>query len=357
MSITPSELGFMLEEIIHTSAQLIPDISASRETDIRARFSDSSLNGVDHLITKGATHILIQDKWKESTSQPEVAQFITCAERIRSRLPPTDNVFLVWASKISPTSHAKKTLDEHGINQVICGVSIQALARCVILQICECFDVDPTDALKSIKSIARPTLMGGSRRELIVLAGYDEIPEGVRDKSEICAVITSIDTIITRITNAINTSMCSSSNDIRTLWEKSYPKTEVEWWNGSIQKIDFTAFLKSIKPLCCPTPKIRLQSYNLFLYVKLRKASMELAAYADTYETKRHHMLIKQSEVAKKLPSFKSTAEPIAEEEFKKLASYCNDYWINRKNHITGKIEQMPSIHIQTAFCTYQCIL
>jgi hypothetical protein len=313
------------------------------------------------MISVGSTHILAQDKWKESVAQPEVAQFLTCAERIRSRLPPSDILYLVWVSKIPSTSHAKKTLDEHGVNQVICNLSVDALARCAVLKIAECLELDPTPALVSIRSTARPTVMGGARRELAVaplppapVLSYDETEEGARDKTELNSTISAISAILSRITTAIS---YDASYDVRTLWETQLPKEGYDWWIVRFSKIEYTAFLKAIKAICCPTAKKPLQSRQLYLYVKLRKASVDLATHAVVYEAKRKHMLTKKSGIAKSLPTFKATAEPITEAEFKSSASHCEDYWENGMNRITGKVERVPSMHVDRAFWTHQCMI
>lgn len=361
MTATPIEMGFNLEEIIHASVACLPGVTACRETEIRAKFGDPSLNGVDHLITIGTTHLLIQDKWKESVSQPEVSQFLTCAERIRGRLPATDTIYLLWVSKIMPTTHAKKILEEHGVNLVVCGVSVEALARCAICQIGECVDLDPSDALKMIKNTKRPEAMDKARRELsvtsippVLMPIYDETEEGRRDKTELNLTISTIVTILSRVSNAIS---YDASYDVRTLWETQLPRPGDDWWSGKFSKIDYTGFLKAIKAICCPTAKKHLQSRQLYLYVKLRKASVELATHATVYEAKRKHMLTKKSLVAKSLPTFKVTAEPITEAEFKSNATHCEDYWENRVNRITGMIERVPAVHIDTAFWGHQCMI
>jgi hypothetical protein len=50
-------------------------------------------------------------------------------------------------------------------------------------------------------------------------------------------------------------------------------------------------------------------------------------------------------------------AEPITEAEFKSSATHCEDYWDNRMNRITGKIEKVPAVHIEHAFWTQQCMV
>jgi hypothetical protein len=186
-----ADQGRQLEEIIHAAAQKIPGISrVLRELEIRSFFGDSSLNGVDHMITLGQVHILIQDKWKETTTQQEVSQFITCAERIQSRLEKTDRIYLIWCSKREPTSNSAKMLNERNVTQVCCGVSLEALSRCVILQVCECLSVSPIASLMSIESTVKPVPMGPSRHAAVavpttatpaptvVVLPFDETVEG-----------------------------------------------------------------------------------------------------------------------------------------------------------------------------------
>ena len=143
--------GRELEVIIHNASLHIPDLTKSlREYDIRTHFGDASLNGVDHMISIGTTHCLIQDKWKETIDQQEVSQFILCAQRIKNRIP-NDKVFLIWASKKAPTANSKAILDEANVQIVTCGIDLNSLALCVILQVCNFFAKDSTRALQSIK--------------------------------------------------------------------------------------------------------------------------------------------------------------------------------------------------------------
>ena len=143
--------GRELEVIIHNASLHIPDLTKSlREYDIRTHFGDASLNGVDHMISIGTTHCLIQDKWKETIDQQEVSQFILCAQRIKNRIP-NDKVFLIWASKKAPTANSKAILDEANVQIVTCGIDLNSLALCVILQVCNFFGKDSTRALQSIK--------------------------------------------------------------------------------------------------------------------------------------------------------------------------------------------------------------
>ena len=155
----PVQEGFALEEIIHNATLKIPDISKClRENGIRSHFRDNSLNGVDHWIQHENTHILIQDKWKDNMSQQEVSQFLQCADRIHSRLPSEDNVYLIWATKKQPTTNSLKILQEKGAIIIQCDISIESLARKVILQVNDCFGTDPYLSLNSIPNTLNETV-------------------------------------------------------------------------------------------------------------------------------------------------------------------------------------------------------
>jgi len=356
---TAAELGRTLEELIHKAARALPaDSKCYREYDIRTHFSDPSLNGVDHWISYGSKHVLIQDKWKESMTQQEVAQFLTCADRIRSRLPAEDTIYLLWASKHEPTSNSAKLLNEHAATQICCSINIESLARCVILQVCECLEVDCVEPLRSIPSASRPIPMGGLRREVAtpatVIPTYDDSEECKADKSDILRLIQTIMELFRRVSTAVS---YDGSSDVYTLWNSTAPKVVENWINGTYSKVDYTAFLKAIKSICCATAKKPLQSRSLFLYVKLRKLSVELSTHATTYESKRKAMLTKKSTWARTLATFKAVAEPITEAEFKESARHCADYWENHMNRITQKVERVPACHIDTAFWTGQCMV
>jgi len=354
-----ADLGRSLEELIHTASLKIPGLTHSlRELEIRSHFSDASLNGVDHWIQVGKLHILIQDKWKESTSQPEVAQFLTCADRIRTRIPADEPIYLIWASKREPTSNAGKILDEHSTTKVCCSINIESLARCVILQVCECLGVDCIDPLRAILNATNAIPMAASKRDAPaaapIILSYDDTEEGKIEIADIKRTIEILHTMMRRVYTAIS---YEGSSDVHALWNATTPKTVEDWINGKYSKIDYTAFLKAMKSICCPSAKKPLQSRSLFLYVKLRKLSVDLSTNAITYESKRKSLITKKSIWVKSLSTFKSVAEPITEAEFKSCASHCEDYWENRMNPITRKIEKVPAVHIDTAFWTHQCMI
>lgn len=155
--LSPSEQGFLLEEIIHDAISKIPGIDKNfRENDIKNHFNDLSLNGVDHWINVGNNHVLIQDKWKDNTGQQEVSQYLQCAERINRRIPRDDNIYLLWVSKISPTSNSVKSLIERGVEILTCSVSVEALAKIAIMRIANCLNIDSVPALLSIPKTSLP---------------------------------------------------------------------------------------------------------------------------------------------------------------------------------------------------------
>jgi hypothetical protein len=121
----------------------IPGITKSlRENDIKSNFNDTSLNGVDHWINVGKYHVLIQDKWKETTSQPEVAQFLQCAKRISDKIPRSEDILKIWASKTEPTSNSRKILEEENVTIIVSDYSLEDLANKVIHRVYKYFGKD-----------------------------------------------------------------------------------------------------------------------------------------------------------------------------------------------------------------------
>ena len=140
---TPAENGRELEEIIYNKSRNIPGLKHSlRENEIRNHFQDSSLHGVDHWIWVGKHHVLIQDKWKETTSQPEVAQFLQCAKRILDKIPRSEDFLLIWASKTEPTANSRKILEEENVSIIVSDTSLEDLANKVMYKVYKYFGID-----------------------------------------------------------------------------------------------------------------------------------------------------------------------------------------------------------------------
>lgn len=111
-----SRLGFLLEDIIHHYVQSIPGIIAIRETEIK-KLIDNSINGVDHWFICGKKHVFVQDKWTSQVCQQEMAQFVTCVNRIIK----TEKIFknsdpanrmLILATKSIPTANTIRLLND-----------------------------------------------------------------------------------------------------------------------------------------------------------------------------------------------------------------------------------------------------
>lgn len=297
---TPSQNGFALEECIHHSLQ--PFVTCLRENELRAHFNDPSLNGIDHWITSGNTHIFIQDKWKESTSQHEVAQFLICAERIQNRLK-ADAVHLIWAGKTYPTPFARTTLHEKNVRILCCDVSIYSLARLVVLEVCDMLDMDPTQCLQTIHNDK------GKEKEL----KQDKVEHHEQNKEQTKDIIDEVfRTSFQKIRKAL--AVCGEQ-DIYSLYNSSIPE-RVNW--ASFKKIDFNAFLKHVRAFCWPTKHKRTHSKLLFFYCKMRYISLELAEFANKYASLRD----------KHFPIFKCYAEPMTEAEYLGAIGFCEDYTV-----------------------------
>jgi len=320
----PVESGRTLEEIVHHASSFLP-LKSYREYDIRTHFEEPSLNGVDHWLHYENKHVLIQDKWRETTSQPEVGQFLQCADRISSRLPKEDKIYLVWCSKKEPTSFSLAMLLEKNVNIVVCGTSIENLARLCILQICDCLNLDPLQSLISIKGYKKTM-----DRTNIIIDLYDD----TEDKKSINGSINKIYAICLRIFESIQ------SEELKSFVQSFLPR-DSDFSNYA--KVDFNFFLKSLKPLCIPTKSKRISSDNYFFYVKMRKISISLTILVNEYEIKRK-ALTKKSAWAKTLCSIKCAPEPISETEFYSTLELCEDYYIT-VNDISESDDTVRHIH------------
>lgn len=327
MSSANSSLGFDLERLIHNALHVIPDITCKGEQDIRTYFNDQSLNGIDHWIKYGSVNIFIQDKWRETTTQPEVAQFLTCVERIQSRIPKEEAVYLIWAGKYEPTSHAKKALTERSVQIVNSSTSIYSLARCVVLDVCEVIDIDPIPALMTIPVIkADRSQTAATERVSHVQQTFDETDEGKALKEQINSSIRSIQSsVFQKINNVV---MCSPQGSlIRDIVQTTFPKSQDEYFTHKSKKINYNTFLTASKKLLWATKTKKTSTYAMFLYCKLRFLSIELANQNQSYDKLRLEAISKGSTWAKGLAEFKIQAEPMAETEFNAAVKHCDDYW------------------------------
>jgi hypothetical protein len=373
---TPQDQGFALEFLIHTALKHCHALQCLREQDIRTMYNDQSMNGVDHWIICGLDNILIQDKWKEVVTQHEVTQFLHCVERIKKRCDSEANFFLIWACKHLPSAHALTTLREAGVSILNCPISIQSLARLVVLDVCEWIGIDPTESLKTIlvqkrardpntklhsevplKSclkrsstphpqikvsedpvettalplpVTEPAPSAPIRvplppkliRQPVV--PYDETEDGKNAKQILEGHIRSIQHGPLRKLD--NAQRGTTIPDIWRIVSNAFPQDPLQWSITRFKKIDFNAFLKTVKSISVPDSRKKYNSHTYFFYVKLRKISIELSELATQYNALRDSMIEHKSAWAKTLPSLRCNAEPMSEEEYKSTVRFCEDY-------------------------------
>jgi hypothetical protein len=151
MSKSTGEIGFLFEELVGKTLTVLAGSMRERgwgvalltEQEIRDRFGEQSLNGVDHMleITVGDQHtiFLLQEKWKIITNQREVSQFLDCCARILSRIHPAKRgrVHRLWVTRSQPSENGEKSLHEGGAHIVQCMTSQALLAQITGQYICE----------------------------------------------------------------------------------------------------------------------------------------------------------------------------------------------------------------------------
>ena len=146
------QIGFLFEEIVGTAlgylAKPMADLgwkfSLQTEQEIRDRFGEQSLNGVDHMLevdmgSEGVAVFLLQEKWKILTNQREVSQFLDCCARILTRIPAArrGTVHRLWVTRSQPSENGEKSLHEGGAHIVQCMTSQALLAQITGQFICE----------------------------------------------------------------------------------------------------------------------------------------------------------------------------------------------------------------------------
>jgi len=341
----PVQEGFALEDLIYKASLNLPNLTHSkRENEIKTHFADSSLNGVDHWIQVGNTHIFIQDKWKESMGQQEVSQFLTCVQRITERLGENQTIYMFWCSKKEPTAHSLKLLNEKEVNVINCSSNIENLARNIIMEICDLLDTEPSSCLIEIKSKPKGVTVGGTKS---VVIRYDDTDDGKKLIEDMKNYMETIqNNVFRRVYQAYS---MDSIYELQSLM--TFPQSKDDWMKHS--KLDFSAFMKAVKNVCWPTNKKKLMSRNLFFYVKMRKLTCELSKYVNDYELKRKNLLKNKSEWATGIPTLKCVAEPITEAEFKGAISNCEDYTFN--SIVSGKINKVQNMSLNNAFYGHQC--
>ena len=174
------EIGFLFEEIVGTTLKKLAEpmkqlgwkFALLTEQEIRDRFGEQSLNGVDHMLevetASCVTVFLLQEKWKILTNQREVSQFLDCCARILSRIMPDrrGTVHRLWVTRSQPSENGEKSLHEGGAHIVQCMTSQALLAQITGQYICELLD-DRSLALRFVATM--PSLIRGSPLEPVIL--------------------------------------------------------------------------------------------------------------------------------------------------------------------------------------------
>lgn len=349
------DCGIALENIIAGGICALPEVIHKSEQEIRSHFGDQSMNGVDHWITYRGEHIFAQTKWRDTITQPEISQFLSCADRIQSRLPEAEqgSVILLWISKHEPTKFAKTLLAERKVDIVCCSISCEALARNVILWVAETFGIDPIPGLltvpirKCVRECKAATAIAPSGVPVpIPRLEYDETEGGHTARRHMIEIITGIhNDIYRRLQNALSSVF---GIDVRSIVEMHFPCTVDAWSNGTFTKINFNALLRTIKPICCPTKTKKFLSHNFFFYCKMRYISTELAKHVNTYTAQRTQMCTEKSAWGRRLPVLICNPEPMTDAEYRNLIVNCSDYMINII--MDGKVEKRPSSHMDNMF-------
>ena len=334
-------VGLELEELIGTGVGKLegPEglVKHLNEQAIRAHFGDASLNGVDHWISYSGAHILAQTKWKEcGATQPEVAQFLACVERIVSRLPAGERsvVYLLWICKTEPTRHARALLAERGVEIVCCSVSAEMLARNAIGWVAETWGLDPAPALQTVpirRATRDPASSGGGgsaaavTERLVGRVEYDETPAGVAARTEMLDFLQLIhDSVVRPLLLAA--SGCPVM-DLRLVLEANLPLDGVgAWTDGRYSRVNYNALLRTVKVVCCPTRSKHMPLAALRFYCRVRELSVEMGRLAQEYMARRGAMVGERSGWARRLPVLTCVPEPMTETEWRGLVVLCADY-------------------------------
>ena len=150
-STSTGQIGFVFEELVgNTLANLKEpmtrlgwNVTLQTEQEIRDRFGEQSLNGVDHMMEvdmgSSVAVFLLQEKWKILTNQREVSQFLDCCARILTRIPVArrGTVHRLWVTRSQPSENGEKSLHEGGAHIVQCMTSQALLAQITGQFICE----------------------------------------------------------------------------------------------------------------------------------------------------------------------------------------------------------------------------
>lgn len=145
-----SASGFIFEEVMEVMLKLLQPsfekegftVTILGEQQIRDRFNEQSLNGVDHYVELKSHNehylFLIQEKWKIVTNQREVSQFLDCCARLKARMPEFHGrLFRLWVTRTMPSENGAKSLEEGAAYVIQSTTSMTMLAQNAGLFLCE----------------------------------------------------------------------------------------------------------------------------------------------------------------------------------------------------------------------------
>jgi len=311
---TPSQIGYQLEQLIHNELSRIQNVTCYRENEIIEEFKDQTLNGVDHWITNGYIHVFIQDKWKEINTQPEIAQFLICVERLKALICNSaaglPSFYCIWVSKSSPTSFALKLLEEKHTIIIVNSKSIQSLARETYWRVGDLFDDIENKPIISVYPSVK------EKKNL-----YDNTDDGKVLFDQFILVCNEINDLFKKVIHIIN--ICGG--ELRLAIIHLIPETLEKWTD--FKKIDYNAILRSSKKICVPTKTNRIMSHCMEYYSKLRAFSVSLSHPILKYNQIRDKLKENKSIKIKQFPDVKCQAEPMTQSEFTASIQYTNGYY------------------------------
>jgi hypothetical protein len=145
-----SASGFIFEDVMEFMLKLLQPalekegftVTILGEQQIRDKFNEQSLNGVDHYFELKSFDqhylFLIQEKWKIVTNQREVSQFLDCCARLKARMPEFHGkLFRLWVTRTPPSENGAKSLEEGAAYVIQSSTSMTMLAQNAGLFLCE----------------------------------------------------------------------------------------------------------------------------------------------------------------------------------------------------------------------------
>jgi hypothetical protein len=341
------ESDFGLTHLIERGVRAL-GLQHRNKQDIRSELNDQNMNCVDHWITHNnpePLHILIKTKWSQKTRHPEVAQYISCVDRIQSRIESGQRTHLLWASKTQPTHQARAILTERRAEIMCCNVSIEMLARNVITWIAETCELDPAPGLREIP-LRRVSRLYYADVDADV--PVDETPEGQAIIAEFQMYLQSLhQSVGHRIQSALNQ---LGNYELQTVVHSMFPMTVEEWYNGSHSKVEYNRLLRTLAKLCVPTRAKHYPSRSLLFYCKMRRLSIEFASHMAEFHRRRATLMNSGLAYARSVSHPNCMPEPMTQEEYGGHVVHCDDYWVSISRN--GVIERVPS-GIQSHFYNY----